>query len=87
MSVIFPSIPNELAIKMMEEYFGKPVASDGKTNLFNELPEIESRLVKAIANAAEQPVSIEMNSIGDIKTMEDGTQWRLTPTGWHKIAV
>jgi len=87
MSINFNDVPSEFVRLKMEELFGKPVASDGKTNLFDELFEIDQRDMKALANAAGQPVSVEMNSVGDIKTMDDGTQWRLTPNGWHKLPV
>lgn len=85
MSINFNNVPNDEAIRMMEELFGKPVASDGMTNLFDKLPDIEQRMAKAVANAAGQPMTVEMNSIGDIKDMADGSRYQLTEDGWKKM--
>jgi len=41
--------------------------------------------MKKIANAAKQPVSIELNDLGEVKTMQDGTKYEVTPNGWKRI--
>ena len=88
MSINFQDPTSAHVQRMMAEAFGKAVATDGKTFLYDELPDpMERSKMAAIAREAAQPLSTELNIIGDIKTMEDGTQWRLTPTGWHKIMV
>lgn len=83
MSFVNP-VSAELAAKIAEE-FGQPVATDRKTFLFNRFDAINSKLMKEIANEAKQPVTVEMNGEGEIKTMSDGTQYRVTPQGWKKI--
>lgn len=85
MSINFQDPANAEALRMMQEAFGKPVASDGKTNLFNELPVIDRPTMRQITNAAGQPVTVELCDVGTVKTMDDGTTWRLAPNGWHKI--
>jgi len=77
-------VSEELAAKITEE-FGQPVATDRKTFLFDQMKQIDQRLMKQIANEAKQPVSVEVNGEGDIKTMSDGTQYRVTPQGWQKL--
>lgn len=88
MSINFQDPTSAEVQRMIGEAFGKAVATDSKTFLFDALPDpMERSKMAAIAREAAQPMSTELNAIGDIKTMEDGTQWRLTPAGWHKILV
>lgn len=88
MSIHFNDQLSSAALNKLYEELGQPKAQDGKTFLFDALPDpIERSRMAAIAREAAQPMSTELNSIGDIQTLEDGTQWRLTPNGWHKIMI
>lgn len=85
MSMNFDEPVNDAALAKIIDTFGKPVATDRKTFLFDRIGTIEQRLMKEIANTAKQPATIEMNGEGDIKTMSDGSQYRVTPQGWQKL--
>lgn len=73
------------ASSMLRELFGKPVAEDGKTFLFDELAPMHQRKMTELANKAGQPVEVQLNSEGEIKTMRDGTRYQVTPKGWRKL--
>lgn len=85
MSMNFEHPINEATASRIEELFGKPVASDGKTLLFDQMGEIRGRDMKEVANLAKQPATIEVHGNGDIKTMADGTRYQVTPQGWRKL--
>ena len=85
MSINFNAPVNEETRDLLRGAFGKAIASDGKTFLYPKLPEISQPLMKEIANAAGQTAVVELNGIGDIKTMADGTRYKATDTGWHKL--
>lgn len=85
MSMNFRDPVSEALARKIAEEFGQPVASDNKTFLFDEMNQIEGRLMKEIANEAQQPVTVEVNGEGDIKTMSDGSRYQVTPHGWKKL--
>lgn len=85
MSMNFDRPVNEAALAKIKEIFGQPTASDGKTLLFDEMGEIDSRDMKKIANLAKQPAVIEVHGDGDIKELGDGTRYKVTPRGWRKL--
>ena len=85
MSMNFNQPVNPKAMKMIEELFGKPAASDGKTLLFDNMGEIDSRDMRKIVNAAKQPATIEIHGGDDIKTMADGTRYQVTSKGWRRL--
>ncbi len=71
---------------MMKKFFGEAVASDRRQFLYDDMKEIRQVEMKAIANAAEQPVTVELHEPGEIKTMADGTRYEVTPTGWKLLS-
>lgn len=85
MSMQFDQPVNDEAFKKIVETFGEPVAHDRQTFLFDRMGAIKQRLMTEIANAAKQPAAVELHGEGEIKTMSDGTRYRVTPTGWQKI--
>lgn len=86
MSMNFQDPVNNEALAKIKEVFGdKVVAHDSKTFLLEKVDALNQQLMKGIANAAKQPATVELNTEGDIKTMSDGTRYRVTPTGWQKI--
>lgn len=78
-------VNNETFAKIMEEFGDKVVTNDRKTFLLTNVDEINQKLMKEIANTAKQPATVELCSEGEIKTMSDGTRYRVTPRGWQKI--
>ena len=86
MSMQFEEPVNDETIKKIREAFGDAVAHDRKTFLFDSMPTIRSDKMTEIANSAKQPAVIELHGEGEIKTMADGTQYRVTPKGWVKVA-
>lgn len=84
MSFQDPVNPEALA-KIMEEFGDKVVTHDRKTFLLDKVDVLNQQVMKGIANAAKQPATVEMCAEGEIKTMSDGTRYRVTPTGWQKI--
>lgn len=85
MSINFNRELNDDGLAKMREVFGEAVASDGKQFLFDKMQEIKQADMKAIANAANQPATVELHGDGEIKTMADGTRYQVTPTGWKKL--
>ena len=71
--------------------FGDDIkAMDERTALFeSEMEKMQQvfsqKEMKKLANTAKQPVSVELNELGDIKTMSDGTEYALTSKGWRKL--
>jgi hypothetical protein len=61
------------------------VANDRKTFLLDAMNVIDGRDMKEIANAAKQPVKVEIHGQGEIKTLEDGTRYEVTPRGWRRL--
>lgn len=85
MSIGFNEPMNDAARKMLKEIYGNPVAEDEKTMLFDQTKDIEQRDMKAVANAAGQPATVELHALDEIKTMSDGRKYRVTPNGWKRI--
>lgn len=84
MSVNF-TLPVGKSVKdMLREALGEPVAADDTTFLHDRLKPLDQRVMSQIAREANQPVSVEMNDIGDIKVIQ-GVQWRLETTGWVRL--
>lgn len=86
MSVNFQKPVSSAIFEQLKEAMGEPVATDNRTFLYDRMRGVEQRLMKEIANAAKQPVAVELNTVGDIKVMDDGQRYELTPDGWRLIA-
>jgi len=85
MSINFNDPMNDEAKQMMKDTFGDQIAyMDSKTALIDRMEIMQSEMSK-LANVAEQVVTVELNEPGEIKTMADGTQYRVTPQGWRKV--
>ena len=85
MSINFQQPPSPESIAMMQRMFGEPVAKSDREFLYDKLNTIERKQMSELARAAKQPVSVELHDVGEIKTMSDGTKYRVTPTGWVKV--
>lgn len=81
MSLNYEKPLNDEAKEMVEKLFGKPVAMDDQAALVNIKNGIDSKAMSNIANAAQQPVSLELNDIGDTKVVK-GIPYKMTEEGW-----
>ena len=69
----------------IKKMFGKGVdAMDEKIVLLNHRMHLHSEM-KEVANQTKQPVSLEINSEGEIKPLSDGSRYRVTESGWKKL--
>ena len=85
MSIQFERPMNEATEKLIKEMFKEKVAAiDEQTALINS-NYIAGTDMKQIANTANQPASVVLHDEGEIKTMSDGTQYRVDPKGWRRI--
>jgi len=86
MSMNFNQDLNPEAVSMIEEMYGDKVAAiDDRTVLLDSFVEASRHQMTELANTAKQPVVIEINEPNEIKTMQDGTKYKVTPSGWVKI--
>jgi len=86
MSMHFERPLSEDETKLLRQLVGEPVAYDTQNFLFDDLSVVNQKDMSRLANAINQPVTVEINAEGEIKTMRDGTKYRVTPRGWRKIA-
>jgi len=88
MSIEFNSQINPEAMEMLGKLFDSHIsAMDNKTVLLKNMDVIKQSEMKQIVNAANQPAVLEINNIGEIKTMSDGTRYEVTKSGWKKLEV
>lgn len=88
MSATFQNPVDDEMMKHMAEFFGQPVATDRKIFLYDELPDpLVGGKVAELAKKDEQPLTVEINDPGEIKTLSDGTKYRVTQKGWQKIVT
>ena len=86
MSMQFEKPMDEETAKRIKEMFGDNITvMDKKNVLLERLSEIHQKEMKAIANKAEQPVTVNIHDKGDIVTMSDGTKYQVTQKGWRKV--
>jgi hypothetical protein len=85
MSLNFHDPMNEQASAFIKKLF-EPTAMDEQQVLLNDLTDkVDQANMKELANLAKQPVTLEINELGEIKEMSDGTKYRLTLQGWRKL--
>lgn len=85
MSMTFDQPVNEETKKLIQEAFGLPVAEDGRNFLFNNMEAIDQKIMKKIANTAQQPATVAIDGKDTIRTMHDGTQYKVTDRGWVRL--
>lgn len=85
MSISTQSPMNPEFLKKLEELQGKPAVSDATTALYDQLCAMTSKQGGDLARAQGEPVSVELNEIGDIRTLADGSRYQVTPHGWKKL--
>lgn len=76
---------NAATAARLREMFGEPVAADPKTMLFDKLKALDQREMSDVARIAGQPVTVEVNGPGEVKTMSDGSKYQVTSQGWKKL--
>ena len=87
MSMSFQQDLNPEAASMIEELYGdRVVALDKRTALLDAFTEATQSQMTELANTAKQPVVVEINKPDEIKTMQDGTEYKVTPQGWKKVS-
>ena len=85
MSINFQQPPSAESIAMMERMFGKPEVKSDREFLYSKLNKIEQAQMSELARTAKQPVTVELHNDGEIKTMSDGTKYRVSASGWVKV--
>ena len=85
MSMNFKDDINEDAKSMLRKMFDVDVMDD-RTALVNNMPELNSKLMGDLARAAKQPVTVELNKIGDRKDV-GGIIYELDEKGWRKLPI
>ena len=87
MSMRFDRPISECEQEMIKALMGDKVAAIDEHQALLNTAELKQQEMKQIANELEQVVTVEINAPDEIKTMADGTQYRVTPQGWRKIAT
>ena len=83
MSVKLSRPMNQDQMQAMSELL-EPVFADESNMLFDRL-EVNSQGFRKAANELGQVIEVELNDIEDIKTMADGSRYRVTDSGWEKL--
>lgn len=86
MSISTQDPMNPEALEMLKEMFGEPVAKSDNTQLFDKLNALNRKEMSKLANAANQAVTVELNDIGDTKTLGD-VDYILTKNGWERQPI
>ena len=84
MSINFEDDINPAAFQMLKE-MSDVEAADLKTALLNRV-DLNSRKLKDLANTAKQPVTVEINEIGDWKEV-GGLVYELREAGWYRLPI
>lgn len=86
MSLNFQDPINKKDQEFIKEFFGDRLeVVDERTALLNTRSFAQSEM-KTLTNRLNQVVELELNGDDEIKTMADGTRYKVTPEGWRKIA-
>lgn len=85
MSIQFENPMDEETQRRLREWFGPQIAAmDERLVLLNRL-ELESTKMQDLANRTKGPVVVELHDEGEIKTLGDGTRYRVTAAGWKRM--
>lgn len=80
-----PEAANLLRQLIEQGRLPQPVVQDNRQVLFNDTTRISQKEMAELANAAKQPVTVELNELDEVKELSDGTKYRVTNRGWIKI--
>lgn len=70
--------------ELFEDQTAVKIAAIDHKNVLLQGELLQSKM-KQVANELNEPVSVELNDIGEIKTMSDGSRYQVTKTGWKKL--
>ena len=84
MSINFDEDMNPEARELVKKL--KPIAMDNRQALLNHMELIKQKEMKHIANAAKQPMTLEINKIGDRKIVGD-IVYELRKEGWYRLPI
>lgn len=85
MSIQFDKPISDEQQDFVRKMFGDRVAAmDSKTVLLGKTQFLQSEM-KKLANETRQVVTLEVNGEGDIKTLSDGSRYKVTERGWKRI--
>lgn len=83
MRVLLADVP---VVPSFKEFMGDRLeAMDRKMALLNTREFVGSEMSN-MARKLNQVVTVELNELGEIKTLSDGTRYQVTPSGWKKLS-
>lgn len=86
MSMNFKDDIDDHTRSMIDEFFkDKVVAKDNRQVLFNDLL-LEKKKIEQIEKSAKQDSNAKYDQLGTIKTLSDGSRYKLKNSGWLKIS-
>jgi len=71
--------------KFIKELFGDGLVVMDERKALLHSKTIDPHKMKMVANEVGQPVDVEINDLGEIKTLSDGSMYEVTSKGWEKI--
>ena len=86
MSIHFEKPMNQEALQAIQKLFGDQIAAiDNRNVLLDNFNQIHQKEMSSIARKAKQPLTLNLNGIGDVVEMSDETKYQVTKNGWRKI--
>ena len=87
MSINFEDDMSPEAARLIRKTFGENlIEMDKRTALLEKIKQFDQKDFKELANVAKQPVTVEMNSIGDRKEV-GGLVYELDENGWKRLPI
>jgi hypothetical protein len=85
MSINFNDPMNEEAKLLIDEKFGDLLKARDNFTALVDAKIFDGQEMQEIANAAKQPLILELAGKGEIRHMSDGTRYQATKKGWVKL--
>lgn len=85
MSINFKEDLSDSQQAMIQKLFGREVEAMDKRIVLLNTREVLRSDMSEVARETNQVVELELNEEGDIKTLSDGSKYRVTKEGWKKI--
>jgi len=79
-----PSL-DEVKALITDFYKDKPDSTDEKATLLSELNEMNELELNKTVHACMRQAMFEYNAADGVKTMSDGTKYKVTKQGWQKL--
>jgi len=87
MSVTFTRDMTEDEMEAVIDLVGEAGYFDERRILFDSIHTKESPQLRQLALRLQQTIDIEVNKMGDVRTLTDGTLYRLYLDGWHETGL